>query len=59
VSTLPELKTWIPKVYSSQGPLLLVIKVNTNRHPLSIQLRDGAHIKNRFREALFGVNAFD
>jgi thiamine pyrophosphate-dependent acetolactate synthase large subunit-like protein len=59
VSTLPELKTWIPKIYSSQGPLLLVIKVNTNRHPLSIQLRDGAHIKNRFREALFGVNAFD
>ena len=25
------------------------IKVNTQRYPMSIRMRDGAHIKNRFR----------
>ena len=59
VATLPELKTWIPKVYNTPGPLFLDIKVNANRYPLSIRLRDGVHIKNRFREALFGAKAFD
>ncbi len=59
VTTLPALKTWIPKVYDTPGPLFLDIKVNANRYPLSIRLRDGAHIKNRFREALFGAKAFD
>ena len=35
------------------------IKVNTKRYPLSIRMRDGAHIKNRFRESLLGQRAFD
>lgn len=59
VSTLPEIKSWIPKLYNTPGPLLLDIKVNANRYPLSIRLRDGAHIKNRFRESLLGAKAFD
>ena len=59
VSTLPEVKAWIPKLYATPGPLFLDIKVNANRYPLSIRLRDGAHIKNRFREALLGPRAFD
>ena len=59
ISTLAELKTWIPKIYNAPGPLFLNIKVNANRYPLSIRLRDGAHIKNRFREALLGSKAFD
>ncbi len=59
ISTLAELKTWIPKLYNAPGPLFLTIKVNANRYPLSIRLRDGAHIKNRFREALLGSKAFD
>ena len=59
VSTLPEVKAWIPKLYATPGPLFLDIKVNANRYPLSIRLRDGAHIKNRFREALLGPKAFD
>lgn len=59
VSTDAELKTWVPKVYGAPGPLFLDIKVNANRYPLSIRLRDGAHIKNRFREALLGTKAFD
>jgi thiamine pyrophosphate-dependent acetolactate synthase large subunit-like protein len=59
ISTLPEVKSWIPKLYHTPGPLFLNIKVNANRYPMSIRLRDGAYIKNRFREALFGAKAFD
>ncbi len=59
VSTLPEVKAWIPKLYNTPGPVFLDIKVNANRYPLSIRLRDGVHIKNRFREALLGAKAFD
>lgn len=59
VSTLPEVKAWIPKLYNTPGPVFLDIKVNANRYPLSIRLRDGTHIKNRFREALLGAKAFD
>ena len=59
VSTLAEVKAWIPALYKSAGPVFLDIKVNANRYPLSIRLRDGVHIKNRFREALLGAKAFD
>lgn len=59
ITTDAELKTWIPKLYHTPGPLFLDLKVNANRYPLSIRLRDGAHIKNRFREALLGSKAFD
>jgi thiamine pyrophosphate-dependent acetolactate synthase large subunit-like protein len=58
-STLPDLKSWIPRLYKTPGPVFLNIKVNANRYPLSIRLRDGAHIKNRFRENLLGAKAFD
>lgn len=59
VSTLPEVKSWIPRLYNTPGPVFLNIKVNANRYPLSIRLRDGTHIKNRFRENLLGAKAFD
>lgn len=59
VSTLAEVKAWIPTLYKTAGPVFLDIKVNANRYPLSIRLRDGTHIKNRFREALLGAKAFD
>ena len=59
ITTDAELKTWIPKLYHTPGPLFVDLKVNANRYPLSIRLRDGAHIKNRFREALLGQAAFD
>lgn len=59
VSTEQGLKSWIPKLYKTPGPVFLDLKVNANRYPLSIRLRDGTHIKNRFREALLGPQAFD
>lgn len=59
VTTESDLKSWVPKLYGAAGPVFLDIKVNANRYPLSIRLRDGTHIKNRFREALLGSKAFD
>ena len=59
VYTQQQLKSWIPKLYAPAGPAFVAIKVNSTRYPLAIRLRDGAHIKNRFREALLGARAFD
>lgn len=46
-------------LYRTPGPAFFDIKVNSKRYPLSIRLRDGVHIKNRFRENLLGQQAFD
>ena len=54
-----QLKTWVPKLYSPAGSAFVAVKVNNTRYPMAIRLRDGAHIKNRFREALLGNAAFD
>ena len=54
-----QLKTWIPKLYSAQGPLFATIKVTTNPVPMTLPLRDGTAIKHRFREALLGAKAFE
>ena len=59
VYTEKELKSWIPKLYAPAGPAFVAVKVNSARYPMAIRLRDGAHIKNRFREALLGASAFD
>lgn len=54
-----QLQKWVPKLYQSDGPVFLAAKVTATRYPMSIRLRDGTHIKNRFREALLGSKAFD
>jgi thiamine pyrophosphate-dependent acetolactate synthase large subunit-like protein len=54
-----SLQSWIPKLYQLAGPTFLAIKVTSARYPMAIRLRDGTHIKNRFREALLGARAFD
>ena len=46
-------------LHNTAGPVLLDVKVSNKRYPMSIRLRDGAHIKNRFRESLLGSKAFD
>src|SRR5205085_9235498 len=57
--TQDELERGIDAVYGSASPVLVDIKVSNKRYPMSIRLRDGAHIKNRFRENLLGAKAFD
>ena len=59
IYTQQELLSWVPQLYAPAGAAFVAIKVNNARYPLSIRLRDGAHIKNRFREALLGNAAFD
>ena len=59
VHTQGELERSIRSIYDARGPVFVNVKVSSKRYPLSIRLRDGAHIKNRFRENLLGQKAFD
>jgi thiamine pyrophosphate-dependent acetolactate synthase large subunit-like protein len=59
VETEDDLSRALDVVYGSRGPVLVDVKVSSKRYPMSIRLRDGAHIKNRFRENLLGAKAFD
>jgi thiamine pyrophosphate-dependent acetolactate synthase large subunit-like protein len=59
IHTEQELTTAIPDLFGGMTLMFRDIKVNTQRYPMSIRLRDGAHIKNRFRENLLGQKAFD
>jgi thiamine pyrophosphate-dependent acetolactate synthase large subunit-like protein len=59
VYTGAELERNIVALYETRGTVLLDIKVSAKRYPMSIRMRDGAHIKNRFREHLLGQEAFD
>jgi thiamine pyrophosphate-dependent acetolactate synthase large subunit-like protein len=54
-----ELASEIPGLFTGTDLAFCDVKVNTQRYPMSIRMRDGAHIKNRFRENLFGQKAFD
>lgn len=54
-----ELKRAVPELYGREGPVFIDVKVTAARYHLSIRLRDGVHIKNRFREALLGSKAFE
>jgi thiamine pyrophosphate-dependent acetolactate synthase large subunit-like protein len=59
IYTESELTAAIPKLFAGDELLFYAVKVDTKRYPMSIRLRDGAHIKNRFRENLLGSKAFD
>jgi thiamine pyrophosphate-dependent acetolactate synthase large subunit-like protein len=58
-ATADELDGALPALYGNAGPMLLVVKVVANQPPVRVPLRDGTHIKNRFREALLGPKAFE
>ena len=49
-----QLKTEISGFYRMQGPILAAVKVTTKPVPTILPLRDGTHIRSRFREALLG-----
>jgi hypothetical protein len=59
IYTEEELNAALAPVFAGSNLMFCDIKVNTQRYPMSIRLRDGAHIKNRFRENLLGQKAFD
>jgi thiamine pyrophosphate-dependent acetolactate synthase large subunit-like protein len=59
VHTQSELERSIGSIYEARGPVFVNVKVSSTRYPMSMRLRDGVHIKNRFREHLLGQKAFD
>ena len=59
IQTHEELQRHLGVLYETPGPVLLDVKISSRRYPMSIRMRDGAHIKNRFRENLLGAQAFD
>ncbi|KPK19490.1 MAG: aldehyde dehydrogenase [Betaproteobacteria bacterium SG8_41] len=58
VYTAAQLKTWIPRLFRAPGPVFAAIKVTTQPAPMVLPLRDGAALKDRFRQALLGDKAF-
>jgi len=44
-------------IHAVDGPLFAQIKIDAKQMPLVLPPRDGAHLKNRFREALLGAAA--
>jgi hypothetical protein len=44
-------------IREAPGPVLAVITVETAKHPLVMPPKDGAYLKDRFREALLGKQA--
>jgi thiamine pyrophosphate-dependent acetolactate synthase large subunit-like protein len=47
-----ELDTALPEIRAAPGPLLYVAKVRAERLPFALPPRDGAFLKDRFRQAL-------
>ena len=58
VRTDAELATALGPIRTERGPLLYQVKVRADRLALVLPPREGAHLKNRFREALLGRQAF-
>jgi thiamine pyrophosphate-dependent acetolactate synthase large subunit-like protein len=58
VYTAAQLTPWISRLYRQPGPVFAAIKVTTRPAPMVLPLRDGAALKDRFRQALLGDKAF-
>jgi thiamine pyrophosphate-dependent acetolactate synthase large subunit-like protein len=58
VSKETELEALRARLHGAQGPWLAQVKVAADKLPLVLPPRDGTHLKNRFREALLGRQAY-
>ena len=58
VRTETELAAALGPIRSGPGPLLFQVKVRADKLALVLPPREGAQLKNRFREALLGARAF-
>jgi thiamine pyrophosphate-dependent acetolactate synthase large subunit-like protein len=59
IRTPAEVRSAPGALYRAPGPVLFDVKVSTKRYPMSIRLRDGAQIKNRFRAHLLGAKGVE
>jgi len=57
VYTTAQMKNWLPRILRQPGPVLVDVKVTTEKAPLVLPARDGPTLRNRFREALLGPGA--
>jgi thiamine pyrophosphate-dependent acetolactate synthase large subunit-like protein len=52
-----ELDKVVPILHTAEGPILVVLKVSSDRDPLVLPPWDGALLKSRFRQALLDTSA--
>jgi hypothetical protein len=52
-----EVDAALPVIRSAPGPVLYVAKVRAESLPFALPPKDGAHLKDRFRQALRGASA--
>jgi len=57
VTTIGQIGRLRADIHRSDGPLFAQAKVAADKLPLVLPPRDGAHLKDRFREALLGKDA--
>jgi len=58
VTTTEQVRRLRADLHRTDGPLFAQVKVAPEKLPLVLPPRDGAHLKDRFREALFGKDAY-
>jgi thiamine pyrophosphate-dependent acetolactate synthase large subunit-like protein len=51
-----ELDEVVPILHTAEGPIVVVLKVSSDRDPLVLPPWDGALVKSRFRQALLGTS---
>ena len=57
VTTIEQVRWLRTHLRRADGPLFAQVKVAADKLPLVLPPRDGAHLKDRFREALLGKDA--
>jgi thiamine pyrophosphate-dependent acetolactate synthase large subunit-like protein len=56
VSNKKDLKSVLPQIWKGVGPVFFNIKVRAEDLPVVLPPKDGAYLKDRFRQALLGEN---
>jgi thiamine pyrophosphate-dependent acetolactate synthase large subunit-like protein len=57
VTTIEQVRRLRAQLRRTDGPMFAQVKVAPDKLPLVLPPRDGAHLKDRFREALLGKDA--
>lgn len=57
-TTIDQVSRLRADLHRADGPLFAQVKVAPHKLPLVLPPRDGAHLKDRFREALLGKDAY-
>jgi len=58
VTRIEQIRRVRTDLHRADGPLFAQVKVAPDKLPLVLPPRDGAHLKDRFREALLGEDAY-